>query len=131
MVSIERTSVPSSGFTLNCEFCIEEAGFCLFNKSIIDKDLSADQFNRRINNVSCCFYEIFVNKNRPMGVSSKSEVCCNLCQCNVNHVSSKSTSSKVSSDNLFSPIKNKMKIMKKIKKKMGLGRLNKAINYSA
>ena len=65
-----------------------------------------------------------------MGVSSKSEVCCNLCQCSANHVSDKA-SSKVSSDNLFSPIKNKMKIMKKIKKKMGLGRLNKAINFSA
>lgn len=55
-----------------------------------------------------------------MGVSSKSEVCGNLCQCKVNYDKS---SSKVSSDNLFSPIKNKMKVLKKIKKRMGLGRL--------
>jgi hypothetical protein len=57
-----------------------------------------------------------------MGVSSKSEVCGNLCQCKVNYDNGKS-SSKVSSDNLFSPIKNKMKVLKKIKKRMGLGRL--------
>lgn len=54
-----------------------------------------------------------------MGVSSKSD-CGNLCQCQVNSDNSKS-SSKVSKDNLFSPIKNKMKVLKKIKKRMGLG----------
>lgn len=57
-----------------------------------------------------------------MGVSSKSEVCGNLCQCKGNYDSK--NSSKVSSDNLFSPIKNKMKVLKKIKKRMGLGRFN-------
>ena len=56
-----------------------------------------------------------------MGVSSKTEVCGNLCQCKVNY--DNKSSSKVSSDNLFSPIKNKMKVLKKIKKRMGLGRL--------
>lgn len=56
--------------------------------------------------------------DRPMGVSSKAEVCGNLCQCQHYDNSSK----KVSSDNLFSPIKNKMKVLKKIKKRMGLGR---------
>ena len=55
-----------------------------------------------------------------MGVSSKSEVCGNLCQCKVNY--NNSNSDKVTSDNLFSPIKNKMKVLKKIKKRMGLGR---------
>jgi hypothetical protein len=53
-----------------------------------------------------------------MGVSSKPELCGNLCQCKVNY----NNSNKVTSDNLFSPIKNKMKVLKKIKKRMGLGR---------
>lgn len=66
-----------------------------------------------------------------MGVSSKSEVCGNLCQCKANYDSSKN-SSKVSSDNLFSPIKNKMKVLKKIKKRMGLGRFRtfKTFNFN-
>lgn len=55
-----------------------------------------------------------------MGVSSKPEVCGNLCQCQANN--SYDSSSKSSKDNLFSPIK-KMKVLKKIKKRMGLGRL--------
>lgn len=59
-------------------------------------------------------------KSRPMGVSSKSEVCGNLCQCQASF--DNKSSSKASSDNLFSPIKNKMKVLKKIKKRMGLGR---------
>lgn len=53
-----------------------------------------------------------------MGVSSKSEVCGDSCQCNCNNAKINS------SDNLFSPIKNKMKVLKKIKKRMGLGRLH-------
>lgn len=61
---------------------------------------------------------------RPMGVSSKAEVCGNLCQCQANY---DNKSSKASSDNLFSPIKNKMKVLKKIKKRMGLGRLSSAL----
>lgn len=56
--------------------------------------------------------------NRPMGVSSKSD-CGNQCQCQVTNDKS---NSKASKDNLFSPIKNKMKVLKKIKKRMGLGR---------
>ena len=52
-----------------------------------------------------------------MGVNSKSEVVCgNKCQCNSNY-----KKDKVLSDNLFAPIKNKMKVLKKIKKRMGLG----------
>ncbi|CAO1301579.1 unnamed protein product [Diamesa serratosioi] len=51
-----------------------------------------------------------------MGVNSKSEVVCgNQCQCNSNY-----KKDKVPSDNLFAPIKNKMKVLKKIKKRMGL-----------
>lgn len=53
-----------------------------------------------------------------MGVSSKAEVCGNLCQCGNNSNNAKISSS----DNIFSPIKNKMKVLKKIKKRMGLGR---------
>lgn len=64
-----------------------------------------------------------------MGVSSKStENCGSVCQCQSNSQSSHkinntSSSGKNSSggDNLFSPIK-KMKVLKKIKKRMGLGR---------
>lgn len=48
-----------------------------------------------------------------MGVSSKNEVCGNLCQCGNNN----------KAENIFSPIKNKMKVLKKIKKRMGLGKL--------
>lgn len=84
-----------------------------------DKDLSArkDYF--------LCFFcfslsaSLVNQSDRPMGVLSKAEVCGNLCQCQ--HYDSNS-SKKVSSDNLFSPIKNKMKVLKKIKKRMGLGR---------
>lgn len=73
------------------------------------------------------FYEHLVNTIRPMGVSSKSEVCGNLCQCQANY--DNKNSSKASSDNLFSPIKNKMKVLKKIKKRMGLGRFTKRNFY--
>lgn len=56
-----------------------------------------------------------------MGVNSKSEVVCgNQCQCNSNY-----KKDKVLSDNLFAPIKNKMKVLKKIKKRMGLGMFRK------
>jgi hypothetical protein len=50
-----------------------------------------------------------------MGVSSKNEVCGNLCQCGNNNNTK-------NAENLFSPIKNKMKVLKKIKKRMGLGK---------
>lgn len=65
-----------------------------------------------------------------MGVSSKSE-CGNLCQCGANYDNNSKNSSKVSSDNLFSPIKNKMKVLKKIKKRMGLGRFTNGYKFSA
>lgn len=78
----------------------------------------------KIGNFFCSVY-YFCDKYpatiRPMGVSSKVEVCGNLCQCQANY-SYNDSSSKASKDNLFSPIK-KMKVLKKIKKRMGLGRL--------
>lgn len=66
----------------------------------------------------------FVNSSEcPMGVASKVEVCGNLCQCQHNNSNNK----KVWLDSLFSPIK-KMRVLKKIKKRMGLGRFKAAIN---
>jgi hypothetical protein len=61
-----------------------------------------------------------------MGVSGKPEVCGSLCHCQAQQLnSSNKNNSKNSSggDNLFSPIK-KMKVLKKIKKRIGLGRLS-------
>ena len=77
--------------------------------------------------LNLCFYNLKLNicfspliknhTNSYMGVNSKSEVVCgNQCQCNSNY-----KKDKVLSDNLFAPIKNKMKVLKKIKKRMGLG----------
>lgn len=61
-----------------------------------------------------------------MGVNSKSDVVCgSQCQCNSNY-----KKDKVLSDNLFAPIKNKMKVLKKIKKRMGLGMFHNIINLS-
>lgn len=75
------------------------------------------------------FNQFFVDYKNFMGVSGKSEVCGSLCQCQSQlNGSNTNKSSKNSSggDNLFSPIK-KMKVLKKIKKRIGLGRLSAMI----
>jgi hypothetical protein len=62
-----------------------------------------------------------------MGVSGKSEVCGSLCHCQAQQLNGSNTNNKSSNksggDNLFSPIK-KMKVLKKIKKRIGLGMLS-------
>jgi hypothetical protein len=61
------------------------------------------------------FWILFVENWFLMGISSQPEICGNFCQCQSNY------KSKTQSDTLFSPIKNKMKVLKKIKKRIGLG----------
>lgn len=63
-----------------------------------------------------CFSFAFNSIVYPMGVSKKSDLC--QCQCQSNN----DKNSKISRDNLFTAIKKKMKVLKKIKKRMGLGR---------